>query len=214
MARVKATPRQRADARSPQNVVLVIANGTGTTNVVEGWTAATDRVRSGGDLSEFEIADLGRYLYKLQLEPQWTDQLNRLDELWSQSNPPREYRNPCTRAWGRSDSRACADSCLVEDPEILNAQYIGQIVVTSFQLYGIKVPDESYTTLQQLYTINTTMTPDPTERRTKAYQDVAQIIAEPFTLSLTGTLWLYPTAVSPVFWFSQPACLASKSDID
>lgn len=86
----------------------------------------------------------------------------------------------------------------IEDPEILNTQYIGQIVVESFELYGLKVPDSVEMTLQNLYALNTTLVPGSeayTQQTETALADVVQIIAEPFTLALTGTLWLYPTAV-------------------
>ena len=50
-------------------MVLVIANGTGTVLVLEGWTKATEKVQGGGTLSDLEVRNLGRYLYKLQLDP-------------------------------------------------------------------------------------------------------------------------------------------------
>lgn len=73
-----------------QNIILVIANGVGTTFVLDGWIKAAERVKTGGALSQLEIRKLGRYLYKLPLEPEWTDQLHELDELWSHPDPPRE----------------------------------------------------------------------------------------------------------------------------
>lgn len=181
-----------------QNVVLVIANGTGTTYVIEGWMNAADRVRSGGALSALEIQNLGRYLYKLQLEPEWTVQLAQLDELWSQTNPPREhvYQAQCPATVDRN----------TEDPEIINLQYLGQIIMESFGLYGLQIPDQTMSTLQSLYALNTTNISNSslTDQRTaEATFDVAQIIAEPFTLALTGTLWLYPTAVSIVICLSS-----------
>ena len=69
-------------------MILVIANGTGTTFVLDGWISAAEKVKNGGQLSGLEIRTLGRYLYKLPLEPEWTTQLAQLDELWSQTNPP------------------------------------------------------------------------------------------------------------------------------
>lgn len=75
-------------------MVLVIANGVGTTYVVDGWINAAERVKSGGALSRLETRNLGRYLYKLQLEPEWTEQLSQLTQLWNQTNPPREPLNP------------------------------------------------------------------------------------------------------------------------
>jgi hypothetical protein len=78
-----------------QNVVLVIANGTGTVLVLEGWTDAAQKVQSGGTLSATETRDLGRYLYKLQLDPDWDVQLAQLGTLWNQTNPPRSSQ-PCS----------------------------------------------------------------------------------------------------------------------
>jgi hypothetical protein len=72
-----------------QNVVLVIANGTGTVLVLEGWTDAAEKVHGGGTLSDVEVRNLGRYLYKLQLDPDWDVQLAQLGVLWNQTNPPR-----------------------------------------------------------------------------------------------------------------------------
>jgi hypothetical protein len=70
-------------------VVLVIANGTGTVLVLEGWTDAAEKVQNGGTLSKLEVRNLGRYLYKLQLDPDWDVQLAQLGALWNQTNPPR-----------------------------------------------------------------------------------------------------------------------------
>lgn len=93
----------------------------------------------------------------------------------------------------------CNDTdAIVEDPDLLNIQYIGQIVVESFQLYGLGIPDSVEMTLQSLYALNTTLvsnTTGYTQQTEEALIDVSQIISEPFTLALTGTLWLYPTAV-------------------
>ena len=80
-------------------MVLVIANGTGTVLVLEGWTNAAERVQNGGILNEMEIRDLGRYLYKLQLEPDWDVQLNQLGELWNQTNPPRSSFHRLVSMW-------------------------------------------------------------------------------------------------------------------
>lgn len=105
----------------------------------------------------------------------------------------RSVSSPWLTAWCLADEAA-------EDPEIINIQYIGQIVVESFQLYGLKTPDSVETTLQSLYALNTTLTPGSAayEQQTEeALTDVARIISEPFTLALSGTLWLYPTAVRP-----------------
>lgn len=72
-------------------------------------------------------------------------------------------------------------------------------MIESFELYGLKIPESTEATLQSLYALNTTMVSNGTldEQRTdEAIFDVAQLVSEPFTLALTGTLWLYPTAVS------------------
>jgi hypothetical protein len=172
-----------------QNVVLVIANGTGTVLVLEGWTKAADRIQNGGILDEMEIRNLGRYLYKLQLDPDWDVQLNQLGELWNQTNPPRSstyYSNRTT----------VTDK--IESPDLINLQYLGQIAITSFQLYSLEVPDKTYDTYQDLAAANTTTIGDSTVNNQliqEAFYNVTEIINEPFTLALTGTLWLYPTAV-------------------
>jgi hypothetical protein len=83
------------DELMSENVVLVIANGTGTVLVLEGWTEAAAKVQNGGTLSDLEIRNLGRYLYKLQLDPDWDVQLDQLGELWNQTNPPRTYILTC-----------------------------------------------------------------------------------------------------------------------
>jgi hypothetical protein len=76
---------------------LVIANGTGTVLVLEGWTDAAARVKSDRSLNDLEMRDLGRYLYKLQLEPDWTEQLNELAQLYNQTNPAREFESTLTK---------------------------------------------------------------------------------------------------------------------
>lgn len=88
---------------------------------------------------------------------------------------------------------------ITEDPDLLNIQYIGQIVVESFMLYGLQIPKSVETTLQSLYTLNTTLVSNSTgytEQTDEALADLELIISDPFTLALTGVLWLYPTAVS------------------
>ena len=87
----------------------------------------------------------------------------------------------------------------VESPDLINLQYLGQIAITSFQLYALEVPDETYNTYQDLSAVNTTIVgtgPVDEQLIMAASYNVTQIIGEPFTLALTGTLWLYPTAVS------------------
>lgn len=59
--------------------------------MLDGWINAAERVKAGGSLSALEIRNLGRYLYKLPLEPEWTEQLRQLNELWRQQNPPGEH---------------------------------------------------------------------------------------------------------------------------
>ena len=88
----------------------------------------------------------------------------------------------------------------VESPDLINLQYLGQIAITSFQLYALEVPDETYNTYQDLAAVNTTTVGAVAVDQQlilDAFTNVTQIINEPFTLALTGTLWLYPTAVSP-----------------
>ena len=88
----------------------------------------------------------------------------------------------------------------VESPDLINLQYLGQIAITSFQLYALEVPDETYNTYQDLAAVNTTTVGTGAvdqQLMLEAFNNVTQIINEPFTLALTGTLWLYPTAVSP-----------------
>jgi hypothetical protein len=92
--------------------------------------------------------------------------------------------------------RLCADR--VESPDLINLQYLGQIAITSFQLYALEVPDATYDTYQDLSAVNTTIISGESVDNTlleEAFYNVTQIINEPFTLALTGTLWLYPTAV-------------------
>jgi hypothetical protein len=84
---------------------------------------------------------------------------------------------------------------------LINLQYLGQIAITSFQLYALEVPDETYDTYQDLSAVNTTLIGGGPVNDTlveEAFRNVTQIINEPFTLALTGTLWLYPTAVRPL----------------
>lgn len=79
-----------------QNAVLVIANGTGTILVLEGWQFVSERVKAGGMWDDPDDKRLGRYLYKLNLEPEWTDQLQQLQELYTSSQPSRESFKPRT----------------------------------------------------------------------------------------------------------------------
>jgi len=88
-----------------------------------------------------------------------------------------------------------------ESPDLINLQYLGQIAITSFSLYALEVPDETYNTYQDLAAVNTTTVGTGAVDQQlilEAFNNVTQIINEPFTLALTGTLWLYPTAVGSI----------------
>ena len=95
----------------------------------------------------------------------------------------------------------------IESPDLINLQYLGQIAITSFQLYALEVPDETYNTYQDLAAVNTTTVgigAVDQQLILEAFNNVTQIINEPFTLALTGTLWLYPTAVGSILSIIRP----------
>jgi hypothetical protein len=70
--------------------------------------------------------------------------------------------------------------------------------VTSFQLYGLEVPDHTqdvFSTLVGLDTVTGSNATLNAVRVDQAAEYVTEIINEPFTHGFSGTLWLYPTAV-------------------
>jgi hypothetical protein len=102
----------------------------------------------------------------------------------------------------------------VESPDLINLQYLGQIAITSFRLYALEVPDETYNTYQDLAAVNTTTVGTGAVDQQlilEAFNNVTQIINEPFTLALTGTLWLYPTAVGSILSIIRPLLMNRES---
>jgi hypothetical protein len=82
---------------------------------------------------------------------------------------------------------------MTENADLINLQYLGQIAVESFQLYGLEVPGDTQDVFSNLLSLDTSMNVGLVD---KATEYVTLIINEPFTHALSGTLWLYPTAVS------------------
>jgi hypothetical protein len=146
----------------------------------------------GGTLSASQTKHLGRHLYKLQLQPEWTTQLDQLGNLWAQSSPNRE--SPvCPGFWAHH----------AESPDLINLQYFGQIAIQAFDLYDMDIPDKSYDIYQYLTATDTATSAVTPEILSDAAYNVTQIVNEQFTEALTGTLWLYPTAVRPSYSYDK-----------
>jgi hypothetical protein len=101
---------------------------------------------------------------------------------------------------------------MTENADLINLQYLGQIAAESFQLYGLEVPDNTQDVFSNLLSLDTVTSNDTSINVglvDKATEYVTQIINEPFTHALSGTLWLYPSAVSCNMRPSQPSSVVS-----
>lgn len=77
-------------------------------------------------------------------------------------------------------------------------QYVGQIIGTSFTLYDIDLTQNTALAFINLINVDATWTGNETlrqERIDQARDYVFEVNSEPFTASLSGTLWLFPVAV-------------------
>nr|XP_019048481.1 hypothetical protein I302_02253 [Kwoniella bestiolae CBS 10118]OCF27411.1 hypothetical protein I302_02253 [Kwoniella bestiolae CBS 10118] len=84
-----------------------------------------------------------------------------------------------------------------EDPTVLAYQYLGQIMFQVANNYGIELDDSMVENLQSLYTLNTTWSSNDTLRsnmQSEAFNLLRSIIQKPASASLSGILWLFPTA--------------------
>jgi hypothetical protein len=74
-----------------------------------------------------------------------------------------------------------------------------QLLTGESQSYGVELERETMKTLEVLYSLNTTWTPDTDDlegRRAMAASLVVEIVKAPVDAALSGTLWLFPTSVS------------------
>ncbi|WWC97372.1 hypothetical protein V866_004251 [Kwoniella sp. B9012] len=115
---------------------------------------------------------VARYFDQLYLQPDYNTQISLLRNL-SNTNIP------------------------IADPTILAYQYLGQIMFQVTNNYGIELDDSMVENLQSLYALNTTWSTNDTirgEMQSEAFTLLREIIQEPASASLSGILWLFPTA--------------------
>ncbi|RSH91434.1 hypothetical protein EHS25_009733 [Saitozyma podzolica] len=85
-----------------------------------------------------------------------------------------------------------------EDTIILAYQYLGQIIVDATRSYGVEVTTEMSDNLDALSTLNVTYSEDQAERsslQSQAKHLAIELTQDPIDVALSGTQWLYPTAV-------------------
>ncbi|GFZ50996.1 hypothetical protein JCM24511_08754 [Saitozyma sp. JCM 24511] len=85
-----------------------------------------------------------------------------------------------------------------EDTIMLAYQYLGQIIVDATRSYGVEVTTEMSDTLDALSTLNVTYSEDQAERsslQSQAKHLAIELTQDPIDVALSGTQWLYPTAV-------------------
>lgn len=106
-------------------------------------------------------------------------------------------------------------SDVLEDWEILNMQYFGQILWATaevrdvmrplpvkclpLQSYGIEVESEAIDALEKLYAVDVSNPRNATisgQRQDTAFDLLVQVMEEPLNTSFSGALWLFPAAVS------------------
>ncbi|WRT63428.1 uncharacterized protein IL334_000333 [Kwoniella shivajii] len=131
-----------------------------------------EAITNGTDITLLEQHNVARYFDQLYLEPDYNTEMSLLRNLSTVDIP-------------------------VEDPTILAYQYLGQIMFQVTNNYGIELEDSMVRNLENLYALNTTWSTDESARTTmqsEAYLLLRDIIQEPATSSLSGILWLFPTA--------------------
>ena len=84
---------------------------------------------------------------------------------------------------------------------VVDLQYLGQIVSQITQSSGIEVSEDMLSLEDSLYTINMSWPFDnatTATRRSQALSLSQQLVQIPLEEAISGTLWLFPSAVSPL----------------
>ncbi|ORX33247.1 hypothetical protein BD324DRAFT_640417 [Kockovaella imperatae] len=152
------------------NTVIDLSVYNGVQAVINSYLDVTSYIANGTEVPESLQTYTESLLGRLPLEPPYETHYHILMNL-SESQDP------------------------AIDGTILSDQYFGQIVVVTFESYGVEPSEEAEDTYNQLYSLNTSHTgPDLIERQQESADlviNLSTIIAE---ASLSGITWLFPSA--------------------
>ncbi|WVR03430.1 hypothetical protein IAU60_000421 [Kwoniella sp. DSM 27419] len=155
-----------------QNAIVVLSFAQGVSSVAKHYISTIDSIVNGTELTYRDQRYVVRYIDQLYLQPSYATEMSLLKNLGMTTNPP-------------------------EDPTILAYQYLGQIMFQVTNSYGIDLEATMLQSLQDLYAVNTTWSGDTLLQATRqdtAFELVRQILQQPTDSSLSGVLWLFPTA--------------------
>ncbi|WWD06143.1 hypothetical protein V865_004228 [Kwoniella europaea PYCC6329] len=155
-----------------QNAIVALSFAQGISQVTDHYISTIEAIMNGTDISMKEQHFVARYFDQLYLQPGYNTEISLLRILSNTDIP-------------------------IEDPTILAYQYLGQIMFQVTNNYGIELDDSMVENLQSLYALNTTWSTNDTIRgkmQSEAFTLLRKIIQEPASASLSGILWLFPTA--------------------
>ncbi|OCF59963.1 hypothetical protein L486_02636 [Kwoniella mangroviensis CBS 10435] len=154
------------------NAIVALSFAQGISQVTDHYISTIEAITNGTDISMKEQHFVARYFDQLYLQPDYNTEISLLRNLSNTDIP-------------------------IEDPTILAYQYLGQIMFQVTNKYGIELDDTMVENLQSLYALNTTWSFNDTirgEMQSEAFTLLREIIQEPASASLSGILWLFPTA--------------------
>ncbi|WWC85579.1 uncharacterized protein L201_000443 [Kwoniella dendrophila CBS 6074] len=154
------------------NAIVALSFAQGISQVTNHYITTIEAITNGTDINLQEQHFVAKYFDQLYLEPDYNTEMTLLRNLSRVDIP-------------------------VEDPTILAYQYLGQIMFQVTNNYGIELEDSMVNSLESLYAINTTWSTNETirsETQSEAFNLLREIIQEPASSSLSGILWLFPTA--------------------
>nr|XP_019006201.1 uncharacterized protein I203_01526 [Kwoniella mangroviensis CBS 8507]OCF69662.1 hypothetical protein I203_01526 [Kwoniella mangroviensis CBS 8507] len=154
------------------NAIVALSFAQGISQVTDHYISTIEAITNGTDISMKEQHFVARYFDQLYLQPDYNTEISLLRNLSNTEIP-------------------------IEDPTILAYQYLGQIMFQVTNKYGIELDDTMVENLQSLYALNTTWSFNDTirgEMQSEAFTLLREIIQEPASASLSGILWLFPTA--------------------
>ncbi|WVF66243.1 hypothetical protein IAT40_000983 [Kwoniella sp. CBS 6097] len=148
------------------NAIVVLSFAWGVSSVASHYISTIESIVNGTDLSYRDQRYVARYF------DHYTVEMALLRNLSTAASP-------------------------VDDPTIVAYQYLGQIMFQVTNSYGIELEDSMLRSLEDLYALNTTWSANDTlqsARQDEAFSLLRQILQEPTATSLSGVLWLFPTA--------------------
>ncbi|KAK8845345.1 hypothetical protein IAR55_006058 [Kwoniella newhampshirensis] len=154
------------------NTTVLLSFAHGSKQVADHFIKAMQAIGNGSDVNQADQSFLINNLDRLNLIPNYREEISILQNLATQQNP-------------------------TEDRTILGYQYFGQIMTEVTRSYGIELEYGQVEDLARLYAMNSTISGNATlqqSRHSEATDLVHTIIEEPSLRTLSGILWLFPTA--------------------